>query len=49
MTPRSLLSLIAGAFLLLGCAQGGQYPLTGQAVGIDDQVRFMSVPSVILH
>jgi hypothetical protein len=30
----------------MGCAGSGHYPLTGQPVGIDDQVRFMSAPEI---
>ena len=48
MTRKTFYALIAGSVFLMGCAETGRYPLTGQAVGIDDQVRFMSVPEIAL-
>ncbi|MEM1075170.1 MAG: hypothetical protein AAF665_16815 [Pseudomonadota bacterium] len=46
MTSKTLFTLIAGSFLLLGCAHSNHYPITGQEVGINDQVRYMSAPEV---
>ena len=45
MSKKSLSLLIVGSFLLLGCAQSGHYPITGNKVGADDQVKFMTAPS----
>ena len=47
MTKRTLAALIAGSFLLLGCEETGQYPITGSAVGADDQVKYMSAPTSV--
>lgn len=47
MNAKSLLSLLAGSFLLLGCAGTDHYPITGQTVGAQDQVRFMEAPNVM--
>ncbi len=47
MKTRSFLSLLAGSFLLLGCANSGHYPITGNTVGADDQVKFMVAPEVM--
>ncbi|MEE4189421.1 MAG: hypothetical protein V2I76_13355 [Roseobacter sp.] len=47
MTKKSLLSLIAGSFLLLGCANSGHYPITGQSIGADDRVKYMVAPEVM--
>ena len=49
MTPKTLLTLIAGSFLLLGCAETGHYPITGQVVGADDHVKFMSAPDIVRY
>lgn len=46
MKTKTLLTLIAGSFILLGCANSGHYPITGQQVGINDQVQFMSTPDI---
>ena len=44
MKTKAIVTLIAGAFLLLGCAGPDHYPITGTEVGINDQVQFMSAP-----
>ena len=46
MKTKVVVTLIAGSFLLLGCANTGHYPISGQSVGIDDQVRYMTAPDV---
>ena len=46
MKTKTIMTVIAGSFLLLGCANTGHYPITGQEVGINDQVQFMSAPQV---
>ena len=45
MKMKTLATLIAGSFILLGCAETGEYPITGYDVGVNDQVKFMSAPS----
>lgn len=45
MKHKTLAALIAGSFLLLGCAETGQYPITGADVGANDQVRYMTAPA----
>ena len=46
MKSKTIFTLIAGSFFLLGCAETGQYPITGQQVTSDDQVRFMTAPEI---
>ncbi|QJF50165.1 hypothetical protein [Roseobacter ponti] len=46
MKKKTLLALIAGSVLLMGCADTGQYPVTRNTVGVDDQVRFMTAPNL---
>ncbi len=46
MKSKTIAALIAGSFLLLGCANSSQYPITGEAVGPNDQVRYMIAPVV---
>jgi hypothetical protein len=46
MKTKTIAALIAGSFLLLGCANSSQYPITGEAVGPNDQVRYMIAPVV---
>ncbi len=46
MRTKAIFTLIAGSFLLLGCATSDHYPISGQNIGIDDQVRFMTAPNV---
>lgn len=47
MQTKTILSLMTGSFLLLGCAGTNQYPISGQTVGADDQVRNMIAPNVM--
>ena len=47
MNAKSLLSFLAGSFLLLGCAGASNYPITGQTIGAEDQVKFMEAPNVM--
>ncbi len=47
MNAKSLLSLLAGSFLLLGCAGASNYPITGETIGAEDQVKFMEAPNVM--
>ena len=49
MKSKTIITLIAGSFLLLGCANSGHYPITGQSVGINDQVQFMTVPEMVRY
>ncbi|GAB5504792.1 hypothetical protein [Pyruvatibacter sp.] len=49
MKTTSLLSLVVGSFVLLGCANSGHYPITGNSVGINDQVKFMSAPEFVRY
>ncbi len=46
MNTKSIAILLIGSFLLLGCAGADHYPITGNAVGINDQVQFMSAPEI---
>jgi hypothetical protein len=46
MKTKEIATLIAGSFLLLGCANSGHYPITGDAIGPNDQVRYMVAPAV---
>ncbi|MGA9251652.1 MAG: hypothetical protein WBV71_04310 [Roseobacter sp.] len=46
MTPKTFSALFIATFLLLGCANSGHYPITGQSVGINDQVKYMTAPVV---
>jgi hypothetical protein len=45
MKTKAIVTLIAGSFLLLGCATSDHYPISGQSIGIDDQVRYMTAPN----
>jgi hypothetical protein len=46
MKTKAIATLVAGSFLLLGCANSGHYPITGDAIGPNDQVRYMVAPAV---
>ena len=46
MKVKTLITLMAGSLFLLGCAETGSYPITGQEVGINDQVQYMNAPNV---
>ena len=45
MKTKAIATLIAGSFLLLGCQKTGQYPITGDANGPNEQVRYMVAPA----
>ena len=46
MTFRTTAIITALSTLLMGCADTGYYPLSGQEIGATDQVQFMSPPNV---
>ena len=46
MKTKAIATLIVSSFLLLGCAEKDRYPITGNSVGINDQVQFMSAPEI---
>ena len=46
MKTKTVLSLVASSFLLLACADANHYPITGAAIGADDQVKHMVVSDV---
>jgi hypothetical protein len=46
MKLKAIAAIIAGSAFLAGCADTSHYPITGNAVGIQDQVKFMSAPEI---
>jgi hypothetical protein len=47
MNFKPVLPLLIAFAMLTGCAQTDRYPLTGSAIGANDQVRFMTAPGLL--
>lgn len=49
MRIKASIFIIFGALIVSGCASSTAYPVSGIAIGAQDQVKFMSAPTVVQY